>query len=163
MHAQCIDLKERFGRRFRVAYEESYRASYGLHATRKDPWLQVLLCRYGHIYTFGGERLAASVDGHANVAGVLRRLPCCTVHQDGDLGELTVVFNVADFAKVAKIMQPRRSRRLSPQAREALVQAGMVHRFLPRGDGVQSDLAARPRAAAAQADSQAIPPQRPMF
>lgn len=68
-----INLRERFGRWYRVAYEESYQASYGQGAAREDPWLMILLCRYGHLYPFGGNNLAASVDGHPNVAGQLRR------------------------------------------------------------------------------------------
>jgi hypothetical protein len=40
-------------------------------------------------------------------------LRCCRVHQDGDFGELTVVFNVADLPKLARIMRPRRRRQIS--------------------------------------------------
>ena len=109
--AACIDLKEKFGRRYRVAYEDSYFA---------DPWLLIVPCRYGHIFPHGGNLLAASVDGHPNVAGVLRRLSCCQIHQDGDFGEVTVIFDVADFAKVARIIQPRRRRQVSAQERDRL-------------------------------------------
>ena len=93
----CINLRERFGRRFRIDREESY-------GRTDDPWLLLVRCKFGHIFPNGGNVLAASVDGHPNVAAVLRRLPCCRIHQDGDFGELTVLFDVADFAKVAKIM-----------------------------------------------------------
>jgi hypothetical protein len=117
----CINLKERFGRRYRVTYEESYRADRGDGARAADPWLMIVPGRYGHIFPHGGNTLAASVDGHPNVAGVLRRLPCCRVHQDGDDGELTVLFDVGDFAKVAKIIRPRCRRQLSPEQRQAMV------------------------------------------
>ena len=122
--ASCVNLKERFGRRFRIAYEESYRAAYGPGATRQDPWLMIVPCRYGHIFPHGGTMLAASIDGHPNVAGQLRRLACCRVHQDGDGGELTVVFDVADIAKVARIMRPRRRRQVSDRERDRLRRMG---------------------------------------
>ena len=116
----CIDLKARFDKRYRVVYEESYYADHGDGARREDPWLMILLCRYGHIFPHGGTTLAASVDGHPNVAGQLRRLKCCRVHQDGDHGELTARFDVADFAEVAQIMRPRRRRLVSAEQRERL-------------------------------------------
>jgi len=116
----CLNLKKLFGRRFKVEYEESYYAQYGANARIEDPWLMIIRCRFGHIFPHGGETLAATVDGHPNVAGVLRRLPCCRVHQDGDFGELTALFDVADFPKVAQIMRPRRRRQVSPEQRERL-------------------------------------------
>ncbi len=116
---ECVNLKDRFGRRFKVEYEESYYDERTKH-TLEDPWLMIVPCRYGHIFPHGGSLLAASVDGHPNVAGVLRRLRCCQVHQDGDFGELTVVFDVADFDKVAAIMKPRRRRQVSEEERERL-------------------------------------------
>ena len=117
----CINLREQYGKRYRVAYEESYNAAYGPRANREDLWLIIVLCRYGHVYPFGGNTLAASVDGHPNVAGLVRRLPCCQVWQDGDFGELTVLFDVADFDEIAKIMRPRRRRQVSPEQKAILL------------------------------------------
>ena len=71
----CINLKVQFGKQYRVISEDVRVA---------DPWLMVIPCRYGHIFPHGGNTLAASVDGHTNVAGVLRRL--YRVHQDGTSG-----------------------------------------------------------------------------
>jgi hypothetical protein len=118
---ECIDLAEQFGRRYRVEYEESYFAQYGRRARVNDPWLKVLVCRHGEIYPFGGNTLAASVDGHPKLAGRLRRLGCCRVVQDGDLGELTATFDVVDFRKVAKVMRPRLRRELTAEQRAELI------------------------------------------
>ncbi|MHC4179409.1 MAG: hypothetical protein ACYSWU_18000 [Planctomycetota bacterium] len=117
-----INLKQKFGRRYRVAYEESHVAEHGPNARIEDPALMVVLCKWGEIYPAGGTTLAASVGGYPKVAGWLRRLECCRVHQDGDFGELTVLFDVADFAKVAKIMRPRRRRQvnLTPEQRQEI-------------------------------------------
>jgi hypothetical protein len=139
----CVNLKERFGQQYRVTYEESYHAERGKVVRTADPWLMIVPCRYGHVYPYGGENLAASVDGYPKVAGVLRRLPCCRVHQDGDFGELTVLFDVADFDKVAKIIRPRHRRQLSTEERKRLSEIGEGHRFQPRQPGVQSDLPGR--------------------
>lgn len=38
----CINLKKRFGDRFKVAYEESYYAQYGANARGEDPWYMIL-------------------------------------------------------------------------------------------------------------------------
>ena len=120
----CIDLRGRFGRRYRVGYDESYAAERGANARIHDPWLMIIPCRFGHILPHGGSTLAVSVDGFPKIAGRLKRLGCCRVHQDGDFGELTVLFDVADFAKVARIMRPRRRRQVSPQERERLKAIG---------------------------------------
>ena len=99
MNAKCINLRERFGKRYRVGYEESYQAAHGDQARREDPELMVVRCRYGELFPWGGTELAASVGGHPNVAGMLRRMSCCRIVQDGDFGELTVVFDVVDFPR----------------------------------------------------------------
>ena len=158
-----INLRRRFGRRFRVRYEPAYEAEYGRGARLEDPCLMIIPCRYGHVYPFGGTNLAASVDGHPNVAGVLRRLPCCRVHQDGDFGELTVVFDVGDFPKVAAILKPRRRRVLSQEARQALLRASQATRFQPGRHGVESDLEARPCVPEPRVDPEALRRQTPLF
>ena len=160
MECTCINLKERFGQRFKVVYEESYHATHGHGARAEDPWLLIVPCRYGHIFPHGGNRLAASVDGFQKVAGCLRRLPCCRVHQDGDGGELTVVFDVADFAKVARIIRPRRRRQVSAHERDRL--RGMGFRKVSQ---VHVDVAHAPRPCLAEVpnDSKAPPQQTGLF
>ena len=157
---EVIHLEQKFGRRFRVEYEESYVAEYGAGARIEDPVRMVILCKWGEIYPAGEMTLAASVNGHPKVANRLRRLKCCRVHQDGDLGELTVLFDVADFAKVARIMRPRRRRRLSESARRRLVEAGAKTRFQ---HGTQGQYTARREASEAQGDSEPVQRQLPLF
>ena len=115
---QCVNLRERFGKRYRVRHEESFRAEGRRVAC---PELMILLCKYGDIYPWGGQMLAASVDGHPKIAGKLRQLECVEVVQDGDFGELTAAFDVDDFAKVAKVMRPRRRRQVTPEQRAEMV------------------------------------------
>jgi hypothetical protein len=161
----CVNLRERFGRRYRVECEESYHAQYGPNARIEDPWLQTIPCHYGHIYPHGGTTLAASVDGHPNVAGQLRQLACCRIHQDGDFGELTVIFDVADFPVVARVMKPRRRRslRLTSEQRQEI---GRRLRE-SRGDGRQAMRQTHPTALRAAErdvpDQNPVSRQRPLF
>jgi len=52
----CVNLRERFGRRYRVEYEESYYAQHGPRARIEDPWLQIIPCRAGHVYPWATRR-----------------------------------------------------------------------------------------------------------
>lgn len=45
---------------------------------------------------------------------------CCRVHQDGDFGEMTALFDVADFEQIARIKHPRRRRQVSEAERVRL-------------------------------------------
>jgi hypothetical protein len=158
----CIDLKERFGRRHRVRYEESYRADRGRGRTR-DPWLMILACRYGHILPWGGNLLAASVDGHPNIAGRLRTLSCCTVVQDGDFGELTVTFDVADFQTVARIMRPRCRRQISDKEKAEMVKRLQAARDVAREGPIDGQQTARERDDGPKRDSEPTRNQRALF
>ena len=71
----CINLKERFGHHYRVAYEESYYAEYGPNARIEDPWLMVVLCEHGEICPWGGTTLAACTNKAGAVAKRLKSLP----------------------------------------------------------------------------------------
>lgn len=128
--ATCANLKERFGKRYRVTYEESYRAQRGPRAWADDPWLMILPCQFGHIFPHGGDMLAASTDRAGGTARKLRALPGMIVHQDGDDG-LTVLFHAGRFDEVAAIMRPRRRRVLSEGERARLRALSRIHGFRP--------------------------------
>lgn len=113
----CIDLKKRFGKLYRVRYKESYQAEHEPGARANDPWLKIIPCRVGHIYPWGGERLAA-FQPRGPVALKLKALPGVVTWTDGDDG-VTVLFDVEQFDAVAKLMQPRRRRQVSTEQREA--------------------------------------------
>ncbi|MEQ8788898.1 MAG: hypothetical protein RIC55_21480 [Pirellulaceae bacterium] len=125
----CINLKKQFGRRYRIAYEESREAEFGEGARTVDPRLMFIPCQYGHIFPWGGDLLAASVDGHGRIARRVASMDCCTVVQDGDDGELTATFNADDFKQVASLMRPRRRKQLSEERHRKLVEAGQSTRF----------------------------------
>jgi hypothetical protein len=125
---QCLDLRELFGDRYIVIFEESYAADLGHGCGRGDPWLQIIpsVGSRGHIFPWGGDKLAASVD-KGRLVKSLMALGCCALVQDGDSGG-TVTFALQDFAKVAAIMRPRRRRRLKPEQRRKNAQRLQAHR-----------------------------------
>ncbi|MGA2035031.1 MAG: hypothetical protein ABSG68_22505 [Thermoguttaceae bacterium] len=116
-----MNLRERFGRRYRVEYEESYFAQYGLNARVDDPWLQIIPCQYGHIYPWGVDRLAASTDRRGGVARRIAALAFIEVWQDGDDG-ITALFPLDKFDEVAALMKPRRRRQMTEEQRRAAVE-----------------------------------------
>jgi len=121
--ARCVNLKERFGKRFKVRREESYEAENPKYRAEEEAWLQIIPCVGGEIYPHGGDTLAAYLRPGPR-AESLKRLRCVRVKTLGSDG-VTVLFDVADFDQVAGIMQPRKRAQpqLSPEQREAKRQA----------------------------------------
>lgn len=123
-----INLKKRFGQRYKIEYEPAYYAEYGPRARTDDPWLQVIPCHYGEIFPWGEDLLAASTFRRGSIANRLAGLNCCQIRQDGCDG-VTVTFHIDDFHEVAQLIKPRSRRRLTLEARRALVKAGQSKRF----------------------------------
>jgi hypothetical protein len=119
----CIDLAERFGRRYRVEYEESYFAQYGPRARVNDPWLKIIPCRLGHLMPWGGSMLAAVTNKPGPTARKLAALPGTILWQDGSDGA-TILFDVALFPQVAKLMHPKRRRKPPTEAQLAALAEG---------------------------------------
>jgi len=124
----CINLKERFGHHYRVAYEESYFADYGPNARIEDPWLMVVLCEHGEICPWGGTTLAACTNKAGAVAKRLKSLPFTKVAQDGDDGA-NILFDIEHFAQIAAIMKPRKRRRMTEQQRRAAAERLRQYQF----------------------------------
>ena len=120
-------LKEVYGKRYPVEYEESYYAQHGPRARVEDPDLQIIPCRHGHLFRHSDELLAASTNTSGSVATRLKALAGCQVLQDGSDG-VTVAFPPELFGSVAKLMRPRRRRWLTDAHRERLVAAGAAGR-----------------------------------
>ena len=151
----CINLKETYGKRYRVEYEESYKAEFGEGAWRDDPWLQIIPCRYGHLYAYGENLIGVSVDGHRLIAGRIARLACTTVRQDGDDGELSASFAPEHFDAIAKIMRPRRRKQISEKERKRLREMGAATRFAS-DDGYKDDHSGSIASIGTEPDSQAV-------
>ena len=127
----CINLKERFGDRYRVKYEESYYAERPEYRKEEAPWLMIIPCQHGHIGPWGGSTLLVCTRRRGPVTKRLTAQPFGRVVQDGDDG-VTVLFDVAYFDQVARIMKPHKRpgrRHLPPQEKQRLVEVGRAFRF----------------------------------
>ena len=131
MTAECINLKQQFGGRFKVAYEESYHAERGDNGRAEDPWLMVVLCQNGEIYPYGDDQLVASTKIAGGVARVLKALTFTTLHKDGSDG-VDVIFPADRFEDVAGIMKPRKRRRMTEEAKRQAAERLRKYRF-PKG------------------------------
>lgn len=65
-----INLRDRFGRRFKVEHDPAFEGEFGRHRT-DDAWLQIINGRYGHLFPIGGNRLAAWSNTRGPVANKL--------------------------------------------------------------------------------------------
>ena len=151
----CINLKERFGRKFKVIYEESYYAQYGPRARVDDPWLQIIPGRRGHVYPWDLARLAATSKTSGPTAKRLPELAGAEVYVDASDGA-TILFPVDLLDQVADILLLRRRRRMSEKERQRLAGIG----FKPRSSAYTG---VRPASAVCvptpQVDAQDLPQQ----
>lgn len=116
MTEPCLNLKELFGDRYRIAFDPAYNPR---HKHVLDPWMMVIPCRYGEIFPYGGELLVVEVEGHPGLARQLDAIPETCVFQQGD-GFVAFRFPLPVFEQVAEIVKPRRRRQVTPALREHL-------------------------------------------
>jgi hypothetical protein len=106
----CPDLHVLFGDKYQIALDPAALT----RAERRDPWLQVIPCRYGVIYPFGEGLLAVDVDYHPKTATRLAGIPGVRLHQYGD-HERTFLIPVELFEEVARVVRPLRKYQSSPR------------------------------------------------
>ena len=139
MNRDCINLKERFGDRYRVKYEDSYYAERPEYRKEEAPWLMIIPCQNGHICPWGGSMVAACTRRRGPVARRLKDLPFAEAFQDGDDG-VNVVFNVEHFEEVAEIMKPRRRYMVSEEEARRRAERIAKYRFQPAEKSPQTAL-----------------------
>ncbi|WP_339908271.1 hypothetical protein [Symmachiella dynata] len=123
----CVNLMERFGKRYRVTFDPVV-DPHGRQREKIDPMLQVLRCRFGEIYPQGGDMLAIELRNHPHVSRKLKESGCCMVHQEGD-GEVSMLFPVEHFETVAEIVKPHRRPRMSDEEREKAIERLSQYQF----------------------------------
>ena len=129
----CINLKDRYGDQYRIEFDPAYNPRK-VPGGKLDPWYMVIPCRRGSIHPHGGNLLAVDVDYRAVTAKRVAALDGVALHQDGDC-EKTFVFHVDLFDEVAKLVRPRRRRRLTEQQRRDGAARLRKHRFRSRRSG----------------------------
>src|SRR5262245_39309974 len=119
----CVNLRETFGERFQIDHDEARRRG-------DDPWLQVIPCRYGHIYPHGGNLLGIATKSRGRIAASLARMEGVEVVQDGDDG-INATFPIQLFPKVAALVKPYkvRGRTLSESERQESIRRLAPYRF----------------------------------
>jgi len=127
--ATCVDLAARFGARYRLR-EEAAGVTWVETPEDERIWLWELPCRYGVVYPYGGDLLAAVATGR--VRQRVGRLPCIRSRRGDE--ELVVTFPVDDAEAVLTLLRPYRRRQVSAAERERLRAMGAETRFA----GVQS-------------------------
>jgi hypothetical protein len=125
----CVNLQERFGKRYRITFDPAYSPKHVPH-DKLDPWAMLIPCQRGIIYSHGGDLLTVEVEGRRVTANRLRQLDCTTTCQEGD-SFLAVTFHAAEFDDVAAIMKPRRRRQVSDAERLRLASIGFQQTAQP--------------------------------
>lgn len=126
----CINLRERFGKRYRVTHDPAYVGEYGEHGRTEDPWLQLIVGRAGHVFPWGGDTLAASTNCSGRIVNKLLALEGAHLMQDGTDGA-TVAFPVERFAAVARLLRLRTRRQLTPEQKAKAVATLAAYSFAP--------------------------------
>jgi hypothetical protein len=113
-----IDLKTLAAGRFRITSDEAALIEPG---GKKDPWYQVIPCRYGQIYPYSNTLLAV----HSKGSGIRRKLQALKglmVQNWSDDGEALFLFKAELCEQVAEIVKPKRKRQLDPAQRQAAIE-----------------------------------------
>lgn len=112
----CIDLKQRFGKRYKIGVEESVEQP----SRNIDPWYWEIPCRLGpknwksRIYPYGGEYLAVMVTS-AIVANRMNGWPELEASQDAE-DAMVFIFHVDHLPKTARAVRVRTRRQLSAES-----------------------------------------------
>ena len=145
-NVNCINLRHRFGKRWRVGIDESYKAETGSNKNANtDPWNWKLLGSHGHIYPHGGEMLGVAIDGHRTICLRLKAEPWVVETQHGDDG-INAIFHVDDIEKAAEYakLYKRRSSVVSEAFKEASKESMARIQELRRAKSQEIDPVSRP-------------------
>jgi hypothetical protein len=116
----CVNLRQRFGRRYRIRWEGDGVTRYQWPEDERQ-WLMELRCKRGVISPWGGELLQAWTD-KPRIGAQLRRLSC-VIRACGD-EEVVIRFHVDDLEQVLAVLKPYRRRQLSEAQKEQLRAVG---------------------------------------
>lgn len=112
-----INLKERFGDRYRITFDEAYDPKHR-PKDKLNPWMMEIPCERGTIYPDDDANLCVMIAYRPITAKKVGGLPGVELVQDGD-HEKTFRFPVELFDAVAEIVRPRRKRHMTEANKEA--------------------------------------------
>ena len=117
-----VNLKEQFGDAYRIEHDPAALCEPG---GRKNPWYFTIPCRNGHIYPHSDTLLALWWESRVHLD---KQCPALALYQDGD-DEKVYLFAPEDFDEVAKVVHPKRRRRLTPSQRLKAIQRLRAFQF----------------------------------
>ena len=141
-----VNLKKLFGYKYRIEKDPAYDAeragpvSTDLERQRKKwdlQWLFTIPCRAGgegaHLFSHGYLDSPRAIGFYGRSSGgqtgqALRKPGFCDWQVD-TVAEYIVTFPLERFAEVARMVKPRSRRKLSPEHKAKLLQAGQTSRF----------------------------------
>jgi hypothetical protein len=124
-----LNLNELYGKRYRIKHDPAAELEPG---GKRDPWLFIIPCKYGHIYPHSDRLLAVWVEGAKIRRSIKAKFPGLECRNWSDNGEAVFLFPPDVFDRIAGIVRPwkRRGRKqLSPDERARLVESGTEYRF----------------------------------
>lgn len=124
----CVNLWHLFGHEYRVGWDPAYDPEH-VPREKLDPWYFEISGARGKVWPYGGEYLAAKVDGRPKtVKEFLATVPGSVLIQDGDR-EKTIRFHYVWLHRAAELLRLRRKRRLSEKQKKECIERIAKYRF----------------------------------
>jgi hypothetical protein len=115
-----IDLKRRFGKKYRIFMDEAWKAEDSQSNPDKvkdKPWYYEIRGKYGVIYLYGANKLAVRITGNrikSRIKTEYRNILSLYLEAED---ESIFLFNPENFEIVAKLIKARRKRQISEKER----------------------------------------------
>ncbi len=108
--------------------KNTYRTRIEDGGLKADPYAWLVLGLFGDLYVAGDGLLGVSTHKAGGIAKQIRRLPFVKVVQDGDDG-INATFAAEHVKLILRLIKARRRRKLTPERRAKLVEAGRGYHF----------------------------------
>ncbi len=115
-----IDLKRRFGKKYRIFMDEAWKAEDSQSNPDKvkdKPWYYEIRGKYGVIYLYGANKLAVRITGNrikSRIKTEYRNILSLYLEAED---ESIFLFNPETFEIVAKLIKARKKRQISEKER----------------------------------------------
>lgn len=120
-----MNLKEKFGSRYRVTLDESFKIADT--ESRKEEWrYQEIKGKYGVIFPYGWDKPAVTFTSNVVANRFSQKANDWQILQNGE-DERTYLIPKSDLGEIFDAIKPRKKRQLTPEQRERLIEMGKKH------------------------------------